>query len=115
MNSRSDKSKKTRGKGLFSKHTTYSEGSPELKRERLDLELIALGMKKRPSEPDGCEVVDIRCEKCGGLFEEEYERACVHTCASMPPLCIRCEGATADIKAPRITVRGILHLWAVGS
>lgn len=114
MSSRSKKrDKKARGKGLFSRHTAY-KGSVEQKREKLELELIALGMKKRLSEPDGCQVVDIRCENCGDMFEEEYGTACAHKCSEMPSLCIKCEGATADIRAPRVTVGGVLILWALG-
>lgn len=105
--------KKTRGKGWLS-HMAYSKGSALVKREKLELELITLSMKKRLSEPDGCDVVDIRCDSCGGAFEQEYDEACAYKCSEMPSLCIRCEGDAADVKAPRITVKGVLFLWIVG-
>jgi hypothetical protein len=93
----------------------FRKGSAVQKREKLELELIALGMKKRPSKMDGCHVVDMRCDNCGGAFEEEYEQARALKCSAMPSICIQCEGATGDVKAPRITVKGVLLLWSLGS
>ena len=49
------------------------------------------------SSEDGCYVVPMRCMSCRQEFFEEYDYAVAMAISGPPKVCIRCEGASADV------------------
>ena len=49
------------------------------------------------SVQDGCSVVPMGCASCRQVFFEEYDYAVAAAVCGPPKMCIRCEGASADV------------------
>lgn len=63
------------------------------------------------SHQDGCWVSALKCQKCAKTYFEESSAAEVKVVIGLPFLCIACDGPEADVKALRVTVKGVLFTW----